>query len=62
MMQNKFYAICMSSDEFENDNCFCIVGRNIFQDKQKAEKLAAECQDCEMEAGIKYYVLEMEVV
>ncbi len=61
-MENKLYAICMSSEEFENDNCFCLVGKNVFNEKENAQKICDEIQECEQEEGIKYYVLEMEVL
>ncbi len=61
-MENKLYAICISSEEFENDNCFCLVGKNVFNQKEKAQKICDEIQEFEKEQGIKYYVLEMEVI
>lgn len=57
-----FYGIAITSPEVDESANVYLITKSIFSDKEKAAKICDSLNSEETEAGIKYYVLEMELI
>lgn len=61
-MKNKFYGICITSSEVNEESNVYLVTKNIFKDKWDATETCKGLNRAELEDGVKYIVIEMDVL